>query len=435
MKKYLCFPVILILLLSSLCACAHRPDVPKGTSESDDSMQSTFPGKFTLPSDFTDPTIPAESVIPTEPTVPETEPIAVDTLSLDKEWYAHYEGAEDYTLLVTSEYSIVTMSECETGQYSNVARVLAALADRQRKTMEEELDNLISFARDEYAQDPYNFTAYVSTLDVQVRRADSIVISLLFDSYSDYIGIDGFRALSGSTFDSQTGEQLKLSDVVRDMDALPSLIEREMDEYILTVMLSLNTAVQDYFRDTPEDGIRWTLDYNGVTFYFVSGELTEPDGGSQQVTLTFEEYPELVYERYLNVPEEYTVELTNDATFFADLNEDGVCETLMFSAWLDRERNHYLDFGIYSNVDGMYYYEECYQYRFYPFYAKTKDGQYLYLYCEFVEEGYRDMNLKVFSLEMDSIEKLEEYYDVQVFTNTGAFQLPTDAERLNSHTK
>ena len=46
-------------------------------------------------------------------------------------------------------------------------------------------------------------------------------------------------------------------------------------------------TVETYFADTACADISWTLDYNGVTFYFADGELAEAGNGRQTATVSF----------------------------------------------------------------------------------------------------------------------------------------------------
>lgn len=60
-----------------------------------------------------------------------------------------------------------------------------------------------------------------------------------------------------------------------------------------------------------------------------------------------------------------------------------------------------MDYGIYTDTDGQYYEEECYTDDLHPYYVKTADGIFVYLFCEDVEEDRREMSLIVFSLNAD----------------------------------
>jgi len=291
--------------------------------------------------------------------------------------------------------------------------------------MLDEFDNLVSTAREELDRSRDGFETYVSTLDVQVRRADSLVISLLSDSYSDYGQIENYRVFHGTNYDTQTGRELMLNEVVDVNNDLALAVQQELTGHMWTGEFYSEDTVEDYFANTPYDSFHWTLDYTGVTFYFAPGELC--DGGAMTATVSFAQYPELFNEKYMEVPESYTVELPLDISFFTNLDGDDALEGVSLSGWYDEERNHYLDCGIFTDTDAGYHYEECYVYDFHPYYVRAESGHYLYLFCEDFEEGWRQMNLIVFSLNGDgSVTKSSQINVSPSWLADNRFLVPTD---------
>lgn len=362
---------------------------------------------------------------PTEP--PAEEKQTAEVLSLQKSQQNHYEW-EDDTLLVQSEYSYVTLREAETENYPEMAETLSQLSVMQKRSMEDEFDNFCSMAREELsygAVDPY-----VSTLDVQVRRADSIVVSLLSDSYSDYGMIEEFRGMHGSNFDTETGKEILLSDVITDMDAIPAIVEQELNSHMWAGDFYSETAVADYFKDTPEDGISWTLDYNGVTFYFADGDLAEAGNGRQTATVSFVAHPELFNEKYMTVSEGYMVGLPLDHSFFADLDGDKDLEELNCTGYFDPDMGMYSSFGIYTDTDGHYNYEDLCADGFDPYYVKTADGKhYIYLFCKENEGAFSLGHLVVYDVTGGGLEKIGERNAAPFYLSEGegySFILPTD---------
>ena len=156
-----------------------------------------------------------------------------------------------------------------------MAEVLNQIATMQENTMLDEFDNLVSFANERISINRDTFETYVSTLDVQVRRADSLVISLLNDTYSHYEQIENFRVWHGSNYDTKTGKELMLNDVVEGNNDLALTVQKELTERVWTGDFYSETVVEDYFANTPYDGFNWTMDYIGLTFYFLPGELCD----------------------------------------------------------------------------------------------------------------------------------------------------------------
>ena len=351
-------------------------------------------------------------------------------LSLQETRNARYEGIGDYEkLLLISEYNCVTFWE-DTENYQEMDRTLSETAGMIVRSQEDEADNILSFADEMFDVDSY-FETQVSTVDVQVRRADSVVVSLLTDSYADYGFIEDFRGMWGSNFDTQTGQQLLITDVIKDMTPIPSLVEKELNSHLWAGEGYSEAVIQDYFQNTPEDGISWTLDYNGVTFYFGDGDITEPGNGGQAATISFAEHSELFEEKYMNVPEAYMVSLPLDSSFFTDLDEDGTLEELNVTGLYDEEGRFYSELGIYTDTDGYYHYEELFAYGFNPYYVKTAEGKhYLYLFCEENDAENRQMMLVVYDVSNGQLVRAGEMNAAPAYIPSDIFILPLNPNYL-----
>lgn len=376
---------------------------------------------------------PTESQAATEPTenLNGDDIDEITLLNIEKTLHTYYEWVDDYDqALVRSEHSYVTLGQEDAKAFPEIAELLSQKATMQENAMVDEFDNLVSFAREELDQNRDCFESYVSTLDVQVRRADSLVISLLSDSYSHYGQIDNYRAFHGSNYDTKSGKELALNDVVKEINNdLALAVQEELTGHMWTGDFYSASAVEDYFANTPYDGFSWTVDYIGVTFYFAPGDLS--DDGMMTATVSFAKHPELFYEKYMTVPAEYTVEVPLDISFFTQLDADGAFEEISVSGYYDEERGNYTEYGIYTDTDGQYYEEDCYAHDFHPYFVKVANGNYLYLFCEDFDEGLRQMKLIVFSLNEDgSVTKSGEMNVSPSWLADNKFIVPTDPGKL-----
>lgn len=393
-------------MLLCLCACGGQTG-----SESPDPQNT--------PQDTPDPS-----------GTPDTSPTVhgdARTLSLQKHLYSLYDWDDD-ALLVQSEFSHVTLWQNDAAKYPKLAEALNQTANMVKRSMEDEYDNLCATAREEL---PWAGETSVSTLDIQVRRADSVVLSLLSDSYSDYGWIEGFRGMHGTNYDAQTGLELALNDVVDVNNDLADAVANELNSHQWAGDFDYRDAVQACFANTPYDGISWTLDYNGVTFYFADGDLEEPGNGEKTATVSFTQYPELFNEKYMAVPSAYMVELPMDSSYFTDLDGDGDLEELNVTGYFDSDVGMYTKFGVYADADGSYHYEECFADGFIPYYVKTADGKhYLYLFCE-QDEGSGPipmMLLIVFDVCGGKLTRVGEMNAAPGYIPTGIYRIPTNPE-------
>ena len=171
-----------------------------------------------LPENETEPeTQPAETAAPE----PETEEVAavpeqvyVYTLPLVKYFSQQWEW-DDEILLALSEFNGVVLPDDEKHVNPALAEALDQTKNMATRAMNDEFDNLFAVAKDELALlGADSFVTKSSTMDVQIRRADNVAVSWLTDSTLVYGNING-RYLNGTTFDTETGKQLMISDVIK----------------------------------------------------------------------------------------------------------------------------------------------------------------------------------------------------------------------------
>lgn len=356
-------------------------------------------------------------------------------LSLIKSYSRNSEWDEENDLLLAyAKYSGVTLHIDDTEDFPELSRALEELYGMQIRSREDEFENMISFANEALSEGgKENFRTQIMTFDIQVRRADDLAVSLLGDSYTDFGFIKDYRAFHGITFDSITGKELTLEDVITDMDGVITVIKEELNSHRTNIEFLCETAVDDFFANATYDSISWTLDYNGVTFYFMPGDICSY--GTQSATVSFAAHPELFEEKYISEPKEYITQLPKDASFFADLDDTNDLEEIYCSGSYDRAGRFYSSYGLYSEIDAEYFSEDLFAYDIHPFYVKKAGGgHYLYLFCEKGEEGDCGMMLLVFDASGGKYTKIGEMNASQYFMFPDSFILPTnpDAMLLNN---
>ena len=408
--------IVLLAILLTLSGC------------NSETTKSTMTDTMATPETEVEENVPEEAPVEQEDHLPEA---ATPTrfLKLIKSYNHNVKWSEDETyLLADSSYSNITMDIEAAAEYPELAEVLEQQFYMRKRSMEDEFDNLVSFAEEALAGiAPVPFRTQVSTLDLRVRRADSLVVSLLADSYADHSLIEGYRALQGINLDSKTGQELTINDVIRNVDGIVQVVKQELNSHMWAGELYSETAVEDYFINTPTDGFSWTLDYNGMTFYFMPGDLCEPGFGHQTATVSFAEHPELFEEKYLFEPAEYITELPKTASFFTNLDDEADLEELNITGFMDDGGRFYTAFGIYTDIDAHYVYEELFAFDIHPYYVKTADNRhYLYLFLDQTEEGSREMQLLIYDVSGQNFTKVGEMNACPGFMFPDSFIQPTD---------
>jgi len=384
------------------------------------------------------PTLEAEPEVRPEDNVQPEEPIkiTVQPLTLSRFFAQQWEW-DGEILLALSEYNGVTLSGDSIGKYPALSETLEQTKNMVVRSMADEFDNLLTTAKEELdLLGADSFVTKESTLDVQVRRADSIAVSYLTDSTLVFGKIND-RYLNGTTYDTETGKQLMITDVIKDMSKIPAIVKKELQSHMWNGDFYSDTAVEDYFRDTPEDGIRWTLDYNGVTIYFMNGDIADLGEGRLAATVSFVQYPELFNEKYTAVPESYIVELPLKHPFYTDLDGDGDVEELNVTPFWHENGLFYESFGIYTDTDAQYYYAEFSAdtaHRtggYHPYYIKTADGRhYLYIFAEGSELASNDMELRVIDITGGGFREVGDMHIAPGYIPVDCSWVLTDPENM-----
>lgn len=249
-----------------------------------------------------------------EETVPtEKEDTAVAPLTL----YKGENYLQDWELYQT-EWQKLYLSEEDAAEYPALAEVLDEM------NMEQEVYNAdwahkaeedARMAMNEMGEYFYGFT---NDSDYFVQRADNRILSIREDFYEYYGGVHGMYGTAGHTFDPATGEKLNLSDAVSDTDGIPGILaEKLAEKYPEDITFDLTETLAEY---ELSDFI-WTMDYQGITFYFNPYELASYAAGRLTATIWYDEYPELFDKQIMEQPENgYIREIPLGDEVEADLN-------------------------------------------------------------------------------------------------------------------
>ncbi|MBQ8786391.1 MAG: hypothetical protein IJZ61_02000 [Oscillospiraceae bacterium] len=417
--------MLCVLLTSS--GCNSNPDTVDETASVTVSQETSL--------SKSEETSTAETTAQTERTATaateesETEVVPTETqplLKLNKKELYESEWSEDFGMALTKlDCSTVLLGNEDAERYPELAKALSEASDYYEVNLLEEHDMLIESAKESISSGAEGFDTLVSTLDVHVRRADNVVLSVLYDSYY-YNGMnDGSRSFWGGNYDTETGKELYLPDVVTNIDEFAKVVENKLFSTVGADVFYSDTIIEDYFKEYSADGTHWTMEYNGVTVYFDEGEVANSGFGAINLTIEFEEYPDLFNKKYIDVPETYIVGLPIKSTFYTDLDGDGINDELTVIDSYDEENDYYATLYIY--VADVYYAESFWAYACEPYYVKTADGRnYLYIFTELETQMY----LHIYEMTNSTISKVGEA-NVSPFYNDGISAVPTDPNSMH----
>ncbi len=215
-----------------------------------------------------------------------------------------------------------TQLELKTEGYDKLAQVLDSYSQDRKTEVEKNLSDCEDMLGTDDSEDEYMSSIFYESTS-NVMRADSNVVSILENVYSYSGGAHPSTLYISCTYDSNTGEELKLGDIVNDKSVLPEIIEKELKKKYpeetflepdslkddITTIMDQEGQMSEYAEegDEPQRGLTFTLGSNGLTFYFSNYEIAPYAAGVQEVTLTFDEYPEIVKDEYKAHSENYII--------------------------------------------------------------------------------------------------------------------------------
>jgi len=268
--------------------------------------------------------------------------------------------------------------------------------------------------------DEYNPLCLEGQSKVYLLRADTMIISLLEDVFVHSGGVHPNYYYITSNFNPQTGEKLGLTDVIPSIDDLPDILERKLNiKYDDYITFGTN-ELQEIFNKYSSENYSWTLDYQGVTFWFSPYEIASYAAGPLSVKIYFDEEPYIFNEEYTKAPENYGMMIPMRQKIDFDLNsDDDKKDCIEIDTMLDQ-------YGSYSMLsvtvnDKTYTDDINYAYDFDVYLAHVGDKNYIYsdsfsdndyhIFCTWDINGNAPrMTQELYGTEID-YEYIEEGYE------------------------
>lgn len=351
------------------------------------------------------------------------------------------EWSDNYVISSVS-WNKLTLAEEDEKNFPKLKSALDEMNDITAAEAEDSMEELLLSAP--YLEgDEYNPRRLYSDSNIFVQRADSGLLSYLEELSAYTGGVHANYAYIGVNFDPATGQRLVLTDVLTETESLPAILQEKLTEKYDHIELQDNQA-QIILEDYSPENYQWTMDYQGITFWFSPYELASFAAGTLSVKIYFDESPDLFEEKYKMAPSEnYALSLPSYlATDFDLVSGDGKTDTVTIEERID-------DYGSYNmlsvTVNGNTTTDEInYAYGFDVYLVHMGDRNYIYsdsytdndyhMFCtwdisgkkpeqiselygteidyEFVEEGFEDGTVYKYVLNDPSSFKLETRFDI-----------------------
>ena len=207
-----------------------------------------------------------------------------------------FEISDDGKTLFDGSYDEIEFDESTKTAYPALVESVKSYTTSIMHEVGQMKDDNIAEIRQRYSEDPETQTAYSDNNSLTVRRVDSDVVSFKADIYTYTGGAHGWYGSGGANFDVKTGKELKLSDVIKDREALITCVQDKLRKYypdLIEAESGIIDMVVEDFSETNSDNISWCIDPEGITLFFNPYELGSYAAGMQVIPIAFSENPEL----------------------------------------------------------------------------------------------------------------------------------------------
>ena len=259
-------------------------------------------------------------------------------------YYEFDEESEDYRQLSEVGFDSIYLTDEAARKFPKLDEAFNVLAKEREERFTETSKELTNEMKDLLGQGMPYYSKLYQYSEARVHRADAGIFSWVFESSMYFGGAHGDYGYGGYTYDAQTGRELQLKDVVTDIPAMTDhvigFLRANYDNEIF--FDSMEDTVRGYFEEEAKEGgegrISWTLEPDGITFWFSPYEIAPYASGVQCARVLFAEAPELFAERATATAQDnYAIEIPYYTPVWADLGGDGKIDQIQ--VWGDLNEN------------------------------------------------------------------------------------------------
>ena len=376
MKKTICIGMVVYILLF-LCSCEKAPNnIVNETPEEDISFISVMLGEKSI-----------------------------------EEW-------NENNVICNVSWDKLKLSEDDEKKFPELKKIFDKLNNEALKDAKALMYELTGAAKD-LEGDEYNPLYLEGESKVYLQRADTKIISYVEDVFVHSGGVHPDYHYITSNFNPKTGKDLILTDVMPSIRGLPDILESELNikyDYLNFGENQLWTIFNEY---SPED-YNWTLDYQGITFWFSPYDIAAYAAGPLSVKIYFDEEPYIFNEEYTKAPSgNFCLMLPMRQKIDFDLNGNDEEKDYIE---IDTSLDQYGSYNMLSvTVNGKTYTDEInYAYDFDVYLTHIGGKNYIY------SDSWSDNDYHMFNtwdINGTSPEKVQELYSTKlsdVFIEEGA---------------
>ena len=321
--------------------------------------------------------------------------------TLEAHYYYETDQVEDnYLTLAGGSCEAARLTEEAKAAYPSLGSALDALAEKMINEAEEEYVGVLHAAKgfkDDYYDGSTDFPSGEVTFGIEPVRCDSSVLSFYQSVSSYYPGAaHGLLGYVGYNYDTVTGAQIALTDVVTDPAAMvPAVAENLVAIGDGAPVTDIESELEDYF-DQNIESLVWTLDRDGIVVRFAPYEIAPYAMGTLEARIPFARYPELFTGKYGPSEGSFAKMTDPNTQVFVDLYGDGQEEAVRVTGSYDEASDYYYcnEIRVTAGEKECCVAEDFYSWK--PVLLRTEDGRIIILVETASDNDYT--NLHVFEI-------------------------------------
>lgn len=210
--------------------------------------------------------------------------------------------------------TIWSLTDDSAKQYPNLVAPLKEIADNEKKFAEDSIsqyDNEAKSFFEDNKKSGYNGGGYECVVDTGLACGDPKVLSLVSTQETFFGGAHPDTATLTFNLDSQTGDFIPLSDIIKDRAGLDAILKDALTKqypdhnfFDLDDSLSKLKTDADVFDRTPymsDPTYVYAFSPNGLTFFFNAAVLSPHSDGGEQIDLTYDDLSSELSDKYLHL--------------------------------------------------------------------------------------------------------------------------------------
>lgn len=318
-------------------------------------------------------------------------PISVETIPI-----INSKASNDRGVYCSVDYCDLNIGEAFKAAYPELEKALESFNTDFKRRSDSELEELVndteSFSNDE------GYIRFEKTYSSKICRADSNVVSVA-NEVTEYAKEDlGLTGIYGVSFDSQSGKQLSIDDVVSSRSKLAEAVKAQAEKF------NINLPVKDGSLESflGSEKVSWTIGYSGITVFF---NPSNKNGNVELITVDFADNKEIFNEKYTDTPKAYFAPLPAEYPYYYDFDGDGKLDKFELTA----EKSDYDSYAYVAQTitinNASLNESDIYCYDFEPLLLHTENGKnYIYLQRTY-DNDYHEIT--IYDVNENSIKQLD----------------------------